>query len=120
MALMPRFGYEAFDGVGHHPPDDELLPLLEQDVRKGDIARLQLDPALSLEQFLDGAFPINDGNHNTSMLGFEGAVDDQDVPIEDAKFNHGVATRHGQKGGCRMRDELGCQVNPFGPQVFRR
>jgi len=103
-----------------HTPDDELLAFLEGDVRKGRIAGFEFDLAVALVELFDGDLPIDHGHDDAAILGLQGAIDDQQVPIEDPEENHRVPTDDEQESSRWVGDELRRQIYPLLPQIFRR
>lgn len=102
------------------PTDDELLAYFKGDVRKGRVAGFEFDLAITLVELFNDDLPIDHGHDDAAMLGLEGAIDDQQVPIEDPGENHRVPTDDEQEGGRWVGNELRRQVYPFLPEVFCR
>lgn len=113
-------GFEGFDGMLNHPPDDELLTLFKSDVRKGGIAGFEFDLSVALVELFYGNFSIHHRRHNAAMLGFERAIHNQQVSIEYSKDNHGLTTNPQQEGGRWVGNKLSRQVYPLLTQIFRR
>ena len=105
------------DAGGNDAPNFNDLTFFRKDVREGRIFCFKLDAACPLEQALDSEIAVDDRQDDMVVARFDGTVNDHDVVVENARFNHRVTTGT-QKVGClRMNDQHLCQVNALCAQV---
>src|SRR6478752_5790635 len=98
--------------AGRDAPNDQIRHGRNPDVRVGRILRLQHDAGGRDSQPLDGQFSVQDGYDYGPVLGFQGPVDDQFIPVADAGAFHRVSgDPHDVRAG-DVLDQMLVQVNP--------
>ena len=105
------------DAGGDDAPNFNDLTFFRKDVREGRIFRLELNAASSLVQALHSEIAIDDRHDDMVVARFDGTVNDHDVVIENARFDHRVTAGAQKVGRLRMNDQHLCQVNALRPQV---
>lgn len=118
MAAWLCSGGKPLDAGRDHPPDFNGLAVLRANFWIGRIGGEQFDAACALIQLLDREFAVHHGHHDLPVAWLEGFVDHQRVAIKDARLPHGLAADSQQKGGLRVGDQFGREVNPVDRKVF--
>ena len=81
---------KSLDRARDHAANAQALPVLERDVGVGGIGGLEFDLSVAFVEVLHGELAVDLGHHHVFVHWREGAVDHQDVAIENARLCHGV------------------------------
>lgn len=104
--------------VDDHALNQQIRVVVQLDGRIAPVAGPQ--QLVVQVQHLAGQLAVDGGDHYIAVLGLQGAVDDQQVAVEDTEAGHGIPLGAGEEGGRRVFHQVVVDIQRRFHKVVRR